>query len=92
VGAHDRMAEKALANGKSPTAFLDAAKRHARASWFWVILAGVVWYFTDWWWALIPVAMLIFSVVQSISSTLIGVKLEKLQGKTPSASGDHDEI
>lgn len=92
MGAHDRMAEKAFASGKSPTAFLDAAKRHARASWFWVILAGVVWYFTDWWWALIPVALLIFSVVQSISSTLIAVKLEKLQGGNAPGKNDIDAV
>ncbi|MEX0695736.1 MAG: hypothetical protein WD075_14915 [Rhodospirillales bacterium] len=92
MGAHDRMAAKAFADGKSPTAFMDAAKKHARASWFWVILAGVVWYFTDWWWALIPVAMLVFSVVQSISSTLIGVKLEKLQAGKAAAANDTEAV
>jgi len=77
MGWHDRLAIKANLMNKNSKEFTGAAQRHANASWFFLIIAGVVWYFSDnWVWTLIPLALMTFTVLQSISSTLIASKLE----------------
>jgi len=74
---HDKLADKAVAMGKNSSEFTAAAQGHADTTWFYIIAAGVVWYFWDWQWALIPAALAIYKILQSISSTLVATKLEK---------------
>jgi hypothetical protein len=54
---NDRAASKAIASGKGAADFSVAAQKHANATWFYLIVAGSVWYFTGWGWALIPFAI-----------------------------------
>jgi hypothetical protein len=83
---HDKLAERAAAMGKTAEDFHVAAQKHANAAWFFLIVAGVVWYFLAWTWALIPAAIGIFSAFQSVSSTMIESKLENLDAG--SSTGD----
>lgn len=57
-------------NSRTATAkdFDNAAQQHANASWFWLILAGIIFYYLDWW-AVIPTALCLLTVSQSISAT-----------------------
>ena len=79
MGLHDRLAFKALTMGKNSKEFTAAAQRHANSSWFCLFIAGVVWYFAGFVWALIPIAFMTFFIIQSISSTLVSTKLEKYE-------------
>ena len=80
MGLHDQLATKAYTMGKKSKEFTRAAQQHANASWFILIIAGVVWYFSDnWIWVLIPLALMVFTVFRSISSTLIASKLEAFE-------------
>ena len=45
-----------------------AAQKNANAAWFYLILSGVIFYFFEWW-ALIPGAFCIFSIVSSVGAT-----------------------
>lgn len=77
MSLHDKMAEKAAAMGKSPSEFTAAAQSHANATWFWLVVAGIVWYFWAWGWALVPGVVAIYKIIQSVSSTKIAMKLEE---------------
>ena len=82
MGLHDQIATKAFSMGKKSKEFNDAAQSHANASFFFLIIAGLVWYFFDnWIWVFIPMALLVYTVLKSISSTLIALRLEKLEPK-----------
>lgn len=79
MGLHDQMAIKAHTMGKKSEEFSDAAQKHANASWFLLIIAGVVWSFSDnWLWALIPLVLMAVTILKSVSSTLIASELEQL--------------
>ncbi len=81
MSLHDKLAYKASSMGKSASEFSAAAQKHANTTWFLLIVAGVVWYFANWIWALIPAGIGIFTALQSISSTMIASKLEKTEQK-----------
>jgi hypothetical protein len=74
---HDQAALKARLDGNTAAQFRLAAQRHAKATWLYLILAAIVWYFTAWYWALIPAALAGFVAIQSMSSTAIAMRLEK---------------
>ena len=85
MSLHDKLAQKAIAMGKSSSEFLRAAQKHANATWFFVIAALVAWYFWGWVWALIPIALAAYTALQSISSTMIAARI-KSQEKVPQRS------
>jgi len=60
-----------MPNARTATAkdFDEAAQNHANASWIFLIISAVVVYFWSWW-ALIPAALWLLKVVQSISCTM----------------------
>ena len=76
---HDGLARMAVERGDTSAKFNRAAQRHANVTWFWLAAAGVVWYFTKWGWALIPFAAAVWEAAKSIGSTLVAVKLEKIE-------------
>jgi len=67
-----------MPNARTATAkdFDKAAQNHANASWAFLIISAVVAYFWNWW-ALIPVALWLLEVGQSISSTKQAGNLRK---------------
>lgn len=88
---HDSVALKARLDGNTPAQFHQAAQRHANATWTYLIIAAVVWYFANWMWALIPIALAAYVAFQSVSATLVATKLEKLENTQESAPTDTDQ-
>lgn len=79
MGMHDQMAAKAALNGRTSAEFHAAAQRKANATWVYLIVAGIVWYFTAWYWALIPGVLAALTIGQSISATMIAARIEKYE-------------
>lgn len=80
MGWHDELAARAVARGNTAADFKKGAQSNANATWICLITAGVVWYFVDWRWALIPTAYALWSAFKSVSATMIAVRLEKKSG------------
>ena len=79
MGFHDQIALRAhLAGEKSPL-YRHAADQHAKAFWLFLILAGMVWFFTAWYWALIPASLAVFVAIQSASAKAIAARLDKYE-------------
>lgn len=76
---HDRIALKARLDGNTSVQFRVGAQRHANATWIYLIIAGLVWHFTSWLWALIPFAFAAYVALQSISATAVAIRLEKYE-------------
>lgn len=76
---HDQIARKAILDGNTSQQFRVAAQKHSNATWFLLIVAAVVWYFTNWMWAFIPFALTAFKAFQSISATMVAMRLEKYE-------------
>ncbi len=51
MGFHDNLAGRALLNRKTSEQFSSAARKHANATWFYIIIGAVVWWLTSWVWA-----------------------------------------
>ena len=83
MALHDKLASKAISSGKGAADFSAAAQKHANATWFFLIVAGAIWYFLGWGWALIPVAIGIYTAVQSVSATMVATRIEKLKKISP---------
>ena len=83
MGMHDTMARKAAAAGRTAAEFSAAAQKHANATWGLLIIAGGVWYFVSWPWALIPAVLGAYSILKSVSATAIAGRLEVIEGASP---------
>lgn len=79
MGWHDDLAARSYAMGKTSPEFKAAARRKAKATWPWLLVAAAVWYFAGWPWALIPVAIVAFTAFQSVSASLVAMRLEKIE-------------
>lgn len=88
MAIHDHLAHKAIAMGKTSAEFSAAAQRHANTTWILVVVAGVVWYFVGWVWTSIPIALGVYSAIQSISSSMIATRLENHETHFGSAEID----
>ena len=88
---HDSVALKARLDGNTSAQFRQAAQRHANATLFYLIIAAVLLYFANWMWALIPFALAAYVALQSVSSTLVATKLEKLEITQGTAPTDADQ-
>ncbi|PHZ85934.1 hypothetical protein [Paremcibacter congregatus] len=71
-------------NARNATAadFDSVAQQHADATWKWLILGGIIYYFFDWW-AIAPGLLALLAIVQSVSATLQAQKLRKGTYKIP---------
>ena len=75
----DNLAKKAIEMGKDATDFNAIAQKHANATIFYLIVAGTIWYFFEsGWWISIPIMLGAYSAFQSISATMVAIKLENL--------------
>ena len=79
MSLNDKLVQKALLMNKNSSDFTAAAQRNANATWLYAILGGVLWYFFNWVWSLLPFFLAIYSAIQSISATQISNKLETLE-------------
>lgn len=90
---HDKLEHKAASIGKKAPEFRTAAQKHANATWFFFIIAGVVWYLADdWEWALFPIAVGVFTAFQSVSSTMIATRLENQEQSSATLDADFVQI
>ena len=90
MSLHDKLAQKAISMGKSSSEFKAAAQKHANATWLLVIGGGVIWYFFGWAWAVILVALGVYTALKSVSATMVATRLEN-RGQT-SDSADTDFV
>ena len=77
---HSKLARKAFLMGRTPQEFRIAAQKHANATWGAAAIGGVVWYFVSWQWALVPFGLAAYTMLQSISASLLASELAKLTG------------
>ena len=86
MGWHDSLAARAIAMGKTAAEFKSGARRKAYAACLFLAVAGAVWYFVSWPWAVIPAAVAAWNAFQSMSATMIAGRLEKLAQRPTSSS------
>jgi hypothetical protein len=67
----------ALRDKKTPEEFKKAAQKHANASWLYLIISGLVYYFYGWHWASIPFLLFLYVAYSSIQCTILEGKLSK---------------
>lgn len=79
MGFHDQIALSARLDGHTAAMYRHSAQKHADATWVYLIIAAVVWYFFAWYWALIPAVFAIVTAIQSMSATAVAMKLEKYE-------------
>ena len=84
MGFIDRLAAHAFTTGRSTQEFRKAAQGNANATWGWLILAAVVWYFTGLGWAAIPLVFAAYSAYRSVSATMVANKLDLIYQKSVS--------
>jgi hypothetical protein len=92
MSLHDKLVQKAVTMGKSSSEFSAAAQKHANATWFYLIVAAVGWYFFGWLWALIPIALGVYAIFQSVSATMIATRLENREQSSESSDIDFVQI
>jgi hypothetical protein len=80
MGIHDKLAMKALLQGKSSGEFKKAADSKANTAWFLLAITLALSYFSESNWYLLPLVLMAVTILQSISATLIAERLEKLEG------------
>jgi len=78
MGWHDSLAARAIEMGKTAAEFKSGARRKANVACLFLAVAGAVWYFVGWPWAVIPAAIAAWNGFQSMSATMIAGRLEKL--------------
>lgn len=81
MGWHDVLAAKSAEMGKTSAEFRAGARRKARATGLFVIVAGVVGYFAGWAWALLPAVVAAWSAFQVMSATMIASRLEAMESR-----------
>lgn len=59
----------------TPAEFDAAAQRHANAFWFWLVIAGLTWWFASLGWAVIPALFAGWAAVKSVGATRAADKL-----------------
>ena len=82
MGIHDKMAMKAFLAGKESAEFSKASDNKANVAWFLLAVTVAVGYFSDTSWYLLPLALMFFAIIQSISATLISDRLMKLENNS----------
>lgn len=78
MGFFKQLANTAHSQGHKPPQFGIAAQKYADACIWTVIPACILWWFTNWKWALILLIPAVWFAFQSISATRIQQHLEKL--------------
>jgi hypothetical protein len=79
MGWHDALAVKSAQMGKTSAEFRAGARRKAKATGLFVIVAGAIGYFAGWAWALLPAVVAAWSAFQLMSATMIASRLEVME-------------
>ena len=75
----DKLVQNGLSMGKNSSDFTVAAQKNADATWFYTILGGILLYFFNWLWSLLPFFLALYSAIQSIIATLIAGNIKTLE-------------
>lgn len=75
----DKLAQKAASMGKTADEFYAASRRYANAACPLAVLAGTVWYLFDLSVAIVPFALAGLAAYQSITSTMVASRIERLK-------------
>lgn len=81
MGWHDTLAAKSSEQGKTSADFRAGARRKAKATFLFLLLAGVVGYLVGWPWALLPGVLAAWSAFQSRSALMIASRLETMEAE-----------
>ena len=73
----DDLFDLAVRRGITPEELHRGAQSNANSSWFFGIVTGLVFYFVSWMWALLPLALTLWSIYRSISATKLAIRLEE---------------
>ena len=89
---HDKLAKKAIEMGKHSSEFSEMAQKHANATWLYLMVAGAVWYFFSWEWGLMSLLLGVYTILQSISSTMIATRLENQEPSSEPSNTDFTQV
>lgn len=81
MGWHDTLAARSAEQGRTSADFVTGARRKAKATVLFLLLAGVVGYLVGWLWALLPTAAAAWSAFQSRSALMIASRLEAIEAR-----------
>ncbi|MSP75681.1 MAG: hypothetical protein EXR12_06055 [Rhodospirillaceae bacterium] len=81
MGWHDTLAAKSAEQGKTSADFRAGAQRKAKATFLFLLLAGVVGYLAGWPWALLSGVLAAWSAFQSRSALMIASRLEAMEAQ-----------
>ena len=79
MGLHDKLAMKAFLRGRDSEELKKASDNKANTTWFLLAISLAFSYFSDTKWYLLPLALMIIAIIQSISATLLAERLEKIE-------------
>jgi hypothetical protein len=77
--SHDSEVLQAKMEGNTWMHYISVAKKKSSMTALYLIAAFVVQHFFDWMWALIPLALAVFSGVECFNAAKVGLKLLKLE-------------
>jgi Flp pilus assembly protein TadB len=82
---HDTLAARSAEQGRTSADFRAGARRKAKATILFLLLAGIVVYLVAWPWALLPAALAAWSAFQCRSALLIAARLEAMEAQSQEA-------
>jgi len=86
MGTFDELAEKAYVSEKRTSDdFRNIAKKNAFAFWIFTITTIGIWFYFNGIWILLPIALMLYSAFQVVSSKKIATKIEQLEKIVASA-------
>ena len=88
MGWHDTLAARSAEQGRTSADFRAGARRKAKATFLFLLLAGVVGYLVGWPWALLPGVAAAWSAFQSRSALMIASRLETIEAQPSSGRAD----
>lgn len=83
---HDTLAARSAEQGRTSADFRAGARRKAKQTILFLLLAGIVLYLVAWPWASLPGALAAWSAFQCRSALLIAARLEAMEAQPPAAS------
>ena len=87
---HDTLAARSAEQGRTSADFRAGARRKAKATILFLLLAGIVVYLVAWPWALLPAALAAWSAFQCRSALLIATRLEAMEAQSQAAQSQSD--
>lgn len=83
MALNERVFQEILNKGITPSMLHKGAQENANSAWLFAATTGIVWFFVDnSWWMLPPIFLTVWSIYRSVSATKMAIRLEDhLNGK-----------